>query len=375
MTMKRFFLTTMALFGAINTTLSVSAQNNLPGLTYSNNPAVVDGFVKNFSQLSSPQKTIYVSFTQGIDRVEKTDSAFISDGGEFALMIPVEFSKIVTLRYGERKVEILVTPGEILEVAYDPRKDGTKKNAWTFRRSNPEFNRDLANYGQEYNTSRLFFGENRRFNNEWLKDVTTVEQYKARVLGIYNDAVAAIDANTHVGNAFKEYVKNSCMIQTLVVLTSYAPILGHANHKNPQEYKAPADYYNDILAWNPFSNNNVLYSRYVRDLRGFADNYTRTTGAVKARFPESFSQLSKACEYSDQLDQHRPFSREQIGKVIKDCPVLGLSLLQRNAQTMSRPFAPAVPGMPGGAPGMMRMPGVPGGMVPGAAPQQQNSTK
>lgn len=366
--MKHFLFSALALVFANSVALVVSAQNNLPGLTYSNNPAVIDGVVRGFPQMSSHVRTIYVRFTQGIERIERTDSALISDSGEFALMIPVEFSKIVTLSYGDKSVELLVTPGEILEVSYDPHKDGTRKHAWTFRRSNPEFNRDLANYGQKYNPNRLFFSEGYRLDGDWLKGVATVQQYKTRVLGIYNEAVAAIDADTHVGNAFKEYVKNTCMIQTIAFLTAYAPILGHVNHKSPQEYQAPLDYYTDILAWNPFSNNNVLYSRFVRDLRGFADNYTRTTGAVKARFPDSFTQLSKACEYSDQLDQHHPFSREQIGKVIKDCPVLGLSLLQRNARLMSNPFGHVSPGMPG----VHAMPGASGTELTPDSVRRQN---
>ena len=288
--------------------VGIQAQESLPGLNFNEKPAILKGQVKGAAERGVSK--VYLTYMKNLDTEDyTTDSTVLASNGTFSFKADIYYTKIVSLAFaGSGSAKVLLTPGETVQVAFDPSKL-EEKSAWTFKGPNSEFNRDNANYGDDYSEAKLFRDINgagfSKFNG------FGVSEYKTYLLDTYNNAVENLESNKNIGQTFKDYVKTTYQLRTMVMLSGYSIILAYANKKDKSDYTVPENYWDEIRTWPVLSNNSVLYTTYGNNLKDFADSFVKIGCISKPTFPQTYNVLTKLLEQQAEKASIKNLTQEE----------------------------------------------------------------
>ena len=312
------------------------AKDQIPGLTYSDEPATLVLQVKHLSQ-DVGNGLVTLVYVPGLAQQETVDTLTLGEDAMCTHEVSLVYTKKVMLNVMGHYAEFLMTPGKETKVTVDQKlleATDSKKPAWTFKGDNADLNEGLANYGNEYDAMRLTSD----INGQGLKNLEgmDVAGFKQMILGKYENGLKVLEEDKRLKPAFREYVKTEYQIHTMAYMTGYAQILAAANNKQMEDYTAPEDYWDEVKQWAPMGSNAALYGRYGESLAVCAQMFGQYTGSQNTSAPESYTQLGKAQKYATAISDFQPLTPEEKENIKRDCPQFEMTLLDMNAEMVAK---------------------------------------
>lgn len=308
------------------TSVSYLSAQLLPDLTYSKAPAIVKGQIKGLTDANRIDSiTVSCTPSWATDAIEKRLK--INSDGTFETSFDVCVNSLTTIILGPRNEKpFYIVPGKTVALTIDLSTsaiecDGPLAN----------LNNSLANYYDVYNERDL----NKEINGSGLRNLKgfTVQQYKDKLLSLYNAGVEKLNSDNRLSAEFREYMMPFYQYLTVALMTGYGKILKYAN-QGQGDYQQPEGYYDDIKDWNFTSKNGFLYAN-GGTAKKLADEIEQTTGA-KLTVPESANQVIAAKNYMTVLDNLKALTDADFASIKTECPAFENLLHKQNEVTKAK---------------------------------------
>lgn len=318
--MKHLVISILALVFAFNVNAK-SRQAELPAIKYSNAPAVVKGVIKSYKQVGTTDSVtfkfnVFVSSDPTIVKVP------VNADGTFFAEINNYYTDRVNFTYKNKTIIFVTVPGEEQSITINPilidAKD-TKKPAIIFTGTLGDFNTDLCQYGDEYESTKILAPIQSEEGLKSLKGLT-VSQYKQRVLDLYETATAKVMADKRLCGAFKQYVDATYKYQTLIKILLYGSTLSVANGTD-EKYTAPDDYFDFLSEWSPFNKAPIYYTMNTAYAAITGKAMTNYTGKTLELHPSS-DELTAAYGYVQSISDFKLLTEAEELGVKASCPHL-----------------------------------------------------
>ena len=328
---------TIKLFAALliaSVSLSAAAKERLkmlPPIKYSSAPATIKGAVKGYKQ---GQTNGSVLFTYKAFVSNKTDSVVstIAPDGTFTAEVTNYYSDRVAMHWGDTVITFVVIPGEEMGVSIDPavlKNAKSNKPAFTFTGTIGDFNTDLVSYEQEYKPTQVLAPVQGEEGTKSFKGFT-VMQYRERLLELYDNASAKVDADKRLCGAFKDYVKSTYMYEIIVKSLLFNSALRMANDRE-ENYEKPDGYYDYLVERAPFASPSFFYTMPPLQAVASVNMFSNYSGKVLDVNP-SVEQVKKAYTYASTINSLNVLTDDEVAKMKAECPVLAGMLVQFNEE-------------------------------------------
>ncbi len=325
--------------------MSAEAKDRLsiiPDIAYSNSPARVKGVIKGYTTTHKEAVILkYMPFGGSTDEeVNAAISAMSPDkagDGTFEFEITNLFTDRVTLSFRDKSVIFVLVPGEETTITIDMKllyDEHAKKPAITFGGSMADFNTDFAKYVGEYDSTKPFAALVGNAATELVQTLTP-EQYKTRLLGTYQEAARALNADKRISGAFKQYVNSTYQYVVLYNLFNFSRRKQLAT-QSTADVAVPDDYFAEMEEWQPFADNGMLYAfGSASQTATYATFMGNVTIGRPFDIPKALEQLMVATACMSDVRNNIPLKDEQVAALESKCPVLKDGVLKENAALLA----------------------------------------
>lgn len=321
--MKRISILMAAM---LMTVTSFAQVQLLPDLTYSKELATVKGKLKGMTD-SNKMDSITVSCTPSWATDAIVDKVKVNADGSFTAQFDVCVNSLASVSLGAKNDKpFYVVPGETVSLTIDLAKSKVECAGPLAK-----LNNSLANYYDEYNERGL----NKEINGMGIRNLKgfTVQQYKDKLMSMYNAGVEKLNSDKRLSAEFREYMIPFYQHVTVALMSGYKKILAYAN-QGKVEGDQPADYYDSVKDWNITSKNGFLYAE-GGNAATMADMLSQTTGG-KFTVPTSAGQVVAAKKYMAILDNMKSLTDTDLAAVKTECPAFENMLTKQNEVTIAK---------------------------------------
>lgn len=321
--MKRISIFAVTL---LMTLMSFAQKQLLPDLIYSNEPAVVEGQLTGMTD-ANRKDSIEISCTPSWATDAIVEKVKVNADGSFDAQFDVCVNSLASISLGVRNDKTFyIVPGETVKVTIDLGSSQVKCEG-----ALEKLNNSLANYYEEYNERGL----NREINGLGIRNLKgfTVQQYKEKLLSLYNDGVKKLKGDKRLSAEFREYMLPFYQHITAALMAGYSKILKYAN-QGQGEYVQPEGYYDDVKDWNFTAKNGFLYAQ-GGSASSLAEMMSETTGG-KFTVPASANQIVAAKKYMTSLDNMKALTDADFTAIKSECPAFENMLRKQNEVTVAK---------------------------------------
>ncbi len=339
--MKKKLIVTAILAAAITASW---AQEHLPSLKYSKEPAVLQGCIINDisdgSQKAEYFKVVYSKkYHSGMGDARIVEKAVLDDNGCCSLSLPTGTSvncKVMVSK--DHDFSCYIVPGDATSFTLDFGKLRTKgmAEALTFNGPLADFNHDLV-YASEkgFDPQDIYNGINMKANAGKLKDELpeiSENGYFQYLDSTYQRINDMIDSDTVIGNAYREYAKavNHYMYVSAMDYCAYS--IRYAGIKTEEDFAAHYERLNrrveGLLKEKNWDSPVLSYVMWHQP-----DISLPNEVASLVKLPDDYRQCYLATKYMVQIGKDSQLlSEAQIDSVRTLLPELGQDVLDYNAQ-------------------------------------------
>lgn len=345
LTIQLFLVTTMIRSLIITSllalgSLSCHAVESLPRFTYSRQPAVFTGCIIP----DSTQKIIDIDVVYAMKYSSLTGDALrifsenLNDDGCFSMSLPTMTTMYCRVMVGDYKFPCYVIPGDTVSFTFDPAKAKSEglAAAFTFEGALSGFNHDMIYaYEHEFDPQVAYQRMESKRNRNQLADELpsrTEEGYFRYLDSICNSIDAKIDADTVIGDAYREFAKAVNRYEYGDMFTWCAQSVGYDDLgiKTDEDYEAYTDRIRQRIVLymqdDPWSAPVLSYA-----MSGIPDFFISHHVDLPVKLPDDIQQCSLATKYMKQIGQESQLlSDAQIDSVRTFLPVLGEDVLDYN---------------------------------------------
>lgn len=339
--MKAKLLFTLALICSLNVGAKSRLQH-LPAIQYGTAPARIKGLIKDYT--TRHKEVMLCTYLPFGSSENTTANSVIStmyptepSDGTFELEIPIKYTDRVTLRFREKNYIILLNPGEEVGVTIDMKlleNPNPKKPAVVFTGALADFNNDLYQYGDEYESIRILEPIQTREGLDKLRGLS-VSQYRDFVLKLYEDAKVKMMKDKRLCGAFKEYVDATYQYQTVIKTLLYNTTLNVAN-ETEITYERPSDYYDYLQTMQPFKDVAFFYTQSTLAALQTTNIVKNFSNQTALSMHPSVLPLQEGFKYLQQIAEFNELTPEQINNVKTYCPELADAILLQNDMLLQR---------------------------------------
>ena len=342
--MKKIVLILSALILAIGAHAK-DRLTEMPAIKYSSSPAVLKGIIKGYT--TNHKEAMLLTYMQPGTADAKQMVSTIStmypskpSDGTFEFLIPIKYTDRVSITFREKTYVMMLVPGEEAIVTIDMKlleKPKSKKPILTFTGSFGDFNTDLAQYADEYESMKIIEPIQSREGLNTLKGLT-VSQYRDRVLELYQEGRKHLMADKRLCGAFKQYVDATYQYQIIIKTLLYNTTLNVVNEtsNNMVTYERPDDYYDYLQDMKPFESPAFFYIMNTLVGVNTSDYIMNFSNQKNLKKHESAKQLLDAYKYMRSIAEFNPLTDEDITKVKADCPQLADAVLEMNDELLKK---------------------------------------
>ncbi|MDE6269173.1 MAG: TlpA family protein disulfide reductase [Muribaculaceae bacterium] len=321
--------------------LSSHAADPLPPFKYSRQPAVLIGCIipdstQKIVDIDVQYAMKYSSLTGDALRIFSED---LNDDGCFTMSLPTMTTMYCRVMIGDYKFPCYVIPGDTVSFTFDPAKARSEglAAAFTFDGALSTFNHDMV-YAYEHGFDpqvayqRM---ETKRNMNQLADDLPSrsEEGYFSYLDSIRSDIDAKIDADTVIGDAYREFAKAVNRYEYGDMFTWCAQSVGGYDDlgiETDEDYYAYADRIRQrtelYMQDDPWSAPVLSYA-----MSGIPDFFISHHVNLPVKLPEDYQQCNLASRFLMQMGQESQLlSEAQIDSVRTFLPVLGEDVLDYN---------------------------------------------
>lgn len=333
--MSRTFI--VALIGLI--AMACQAQEYLPGLKYSREPAVLQGCVINdINHKAEGVKVVYLmKYHSGTGDARKVINATLDDNGCCSISLHTGTTVECQVMVGGYEFKCYVVPGDVTSFTFDLAKleIGKMAEAVVFDGPLADFNRDLV-YAREqgFDPSAIYLDINIKANaNELVAELSEVSEsgYYQYLDSTYCRINELIDADPVIGEAYREFAKAVNHYQYISAIPFCAYAIRYAGLDETEEaYEAFFGRQRELIErglkeenWDSPALSYVMW--HIPDL------FLPSDLDPPVKLPEDYMQCYLASRYMTQIGKDAQFlSEAQIDSVRTYLPDLGQDVLDYN---------------------------------------------
>jgi len=301
-------------------------------------PARIKGVIKGYT--TTHKEAILVNY-QVFDSEQQTLNATIStmnpskpSDGTFELEIPIRYTDRVSFSFRDKTYTVILPPGEETEITIDMKRlplINQKKPAIVFTGSFGDFNTDLAQYGDEYESIKILEPIQSREGLNTLRGLT-VSQYRDKVISLYEAAKNRLMSDKRLSGAFKQYVDATYKYQTIMKTLLYNTTLNVANETDSKIYERPDDYYDYLKTMQPFADVAYFYTMNTLSAVAMINIVKNFSNQQNLSLHPSVKQLQDAYRYMRSIAEFNELSSDDIIQLRQQCPQVYEDVLQRNEE-------------------------------------------
>ncbi len=320
--------------------LTCHAAETLPKFKYSRQPAVLTGCIipdstQKIVDIDVQYTMKYSSLTGDALRLFSED---LNSDGCFSMSLPTMTTMYCRVMIGDYKFPCYVIPGDTVSFTFDPAKAKSEglAEAFTFGGVLSGFNHDMIYaYEHGFDPQVAYQRMEAKRNRNQLGDELpsrSEEGYFSYLDSIRNSIDAKIDADTVIGDAYREFAKAVNRFEYGAMITWCAQSVGydHLGIETDEDYYAYSDRIRQravlYLQDDPWSVPVLSYA-----MSGIPDFFISRYVDQPVKLPDDIQQYNLASKYMKQIGQDSQLlSETQIDSVRTFLPVLGDDVLDYN---------------------------------------------
>lgn len=336
--MKKLIVTAVLVAADVTAGL---AQEHLPSLKYSKEPAVLQGcVVTDGSQKAEYFKVVYKKkYNSGTEDARIVEKAELDENGCFTLSLPTGTTvecRVMVSR--DHDFNCYVVPGDVTSFTldFDKLKTGDMAEAVVFDGPLADFNHDLV-YAREkgFDPSGIYVDINMKANaGELVAELPEASEngYYQYLDSTYRRVNAMIDADTVIGNAYREFAKAVNHYEYVSAIPYCAYSIRYAGLSSEGEYEAFAErqrrHIESGLKEENWDSPELSYVMW-----NLPDLFLPSDIEPPVRLPEEYRQCYLASKFMVQIGKDSQLlSEAQIDSVRTFLPELGQDVLDYNNQ-------------------------------------------
>lgn len=313
-----------------------SWAQQLPALTYSKKPAVLKGSIQNVSTVDS----IEVYYKPVAGDTEETKRVPVT-AGKFNVEADIRVTQQVQITLLDKAIKddmlrvmvnVIMMPGETLELNYDAKAADANKPAWKAKGCSEKLNADMANYASSYVPLSLFSSINgvglQQFKGK------TMQDFQAKLDDILANGIKTLEEDKRLSPVFREYTTVQYRLIYALMLSNADRLLAYANG-GKGDYKFTPDMFDSFLATKAVESNGALYGRFG-DLTTEISTLVKKCVGKETPIPACSKQLLEAIKLMAQLDEYKPLSGEQQQQLTTIVPNYDDIILAKHQQVTAK---------------------------------------
>lgn len=313
MNMKQTILTTLLALVA----LMGQAQKHLPEIQYSLKPAVLKGRVVKASAEESDTVRVYylLRYTTGMGDARRWQGTRLDGDGCFTMELPIGMTHQCEVMVGQSSFTCYIVPGETVSFTLDEPKMQTHglRKALKFGGALPDFNLDVAYaISKGIDPCDIYLDiERKRNTNQLLNELPqkNEEGYFDYLKATYERVNAQIDADKHLGTAYREFAKAVNLYQWGDMMMWCGQSIQYQGLKTEEDYDAYnarlKRRYEQYMQDDPWANPLLSYVMW-----SLPDTFIDDLLEEGVKLPDSYRKCYLANRYLQQMGQDKELLSE-----------------------------------------------------------------